>query len=60
MFKKTSQTPMLTCIEPISAKDTLNCNKDEEENNNSESSDENSGSENGENSVIYIIYYKIK
>lgn len=50
MFKKTSQTPMLTCIEPISAKDTLNCNKDEEENNNSESSDENSGSENGENS----------
>lgn len=40
MFRKESQTPMLTCIEIMNSKDSLNCNKREDENKNS-SNDEN-------------------
>lgn len=41
MFRKESQTPMLTCIEIMNSKDSLNCNKKEDEDKNS-SNDENS------------------
>lgn len=50
MFRKASQTPILTCIEIIDPKNSLNCNKKEENaQNSSDNNSENNNTDNMEN-----------